>query len=1076
MRTRKFQLSLCFILISVLLGAQDDYNNLSQKIKLKAGIYSIGAILEKLNSEAKINLTYNANEIHISEKVEVKQDNPTAKNLLEEICKQTPTEYQLVNEYIILKKRKLSLNYRIQGKVKIIGENEPTVGVNVYLSENLNGTVTDTNGEYSFSSSPGNYTLVFSSLGYEKQELRISLYHDIRMDATMYSTNTQIQEVKIVGQRQFFGDMNTGRTIESIGLKEIEEQNVNNASDLLHARFAGVWATKTSGLPGDHQKIRIRGLNSMFASVDPLYIIDGVPVPIVNLSSLGIADLNIHDIENVTILKEASSTALYGFQGGNGVVLIETKQGGAKEINFSTKFGVQRFTHYYNLMGAKEFLASMDSSKRIFLKKQRDYYPKYSDTLSNTNWQDVIFQDGLIQEYQLAVSGENKKNRYYLSGNYLNHQGIISGSLYKRYTFSSNLTHTFYKFFQVSFNYKGSYQNNQNNQDSYMGNRIIFEGINKSPCLESTPDSLYNNSQIRIYYNYLPLQNTESTQDYIEKNNCTLKNLSNTFSGSAQFRFKENLFLNLAGSLLYKRNLVTIAKELYYLQSTEDYITINQQISLNYNKSFGGNNIGFCGAFRNYKDNIWWNIDSISTLNPDELPESFYPRNTMSRYGKTGSVIRSIQSYIGHISYNYNNKYFISVAADYDRIKEGFNTDKQVLFPSVAINWDVAQETPFKRVKWLNNFNIFTNWGISGNFPLNSLTNDLYTQVNTSYGNQTTSNPTVSQLANHRLKHEQIEEYNVGAKVSFLNSRVSLNFVYYEKTNSNLIVLRDIPLYYGGGSQYYNINELFNRGYEYGIEIIPVENQNFRWLTAFNYSTYNQIVSKLMNDSSIYFYDDDILVPDFVIEENEPLGSIFGYKILGRWDPTVDSPKNRNYRNRENLKVLNADSSDLYINKKDKVIIGNSVPNYTWNFYTSLSYKNFEFDFLWYAVVGVDKFNATRAGTIMAGTNSEINSYIGDTIKTFDDKVFYESSIFVEDASFIRLKSLSISYEPSKMLFARIKARFSLSFENLITITKYKGYDPEATIYTDNNFTDNSIDRGAFPNPKAIYATINLKF
>ena len=178
---------------------------------------------------------------------------------------------------------------------------------------------------------------------------------------------TNIDEVKITSQRKFFGNMEYGRDIPTIGSKTIELQNVNNASDILHSSVAGVWATNTSGSPGDHEKIRIRGQNSFFSSAEPLYVVDGVPVPIVNMSSLGIADLNIHDIENVTMLKDASSTALYGFQGGNGVVLIDTKKGGENEIQFSTKGGVQWFNNFYDLMNTNDFLASFNWLKTIFI-------------------------------------------------------------------------------------------------------------------------------------------------------------------------------------------------------------------------------------------------------------------------------------------------------------------------------------------------------------------------------------------------------------------------------------------------------------------------------------------------------------------------------------------------------------------------------------------------------------------------------------------------------------------------------------------------------------------------------------
>jgi TonB-dependent starch-binding outer membrane protein SusC len=176
------------------------------------------------------------------------------------------------------------------------------------------------------------------------------------------------------------------------------------------------------------------------------------------------------------------------------------------------------------------------------------------------------------------------------------------------------------------------------------------------------------------------------------------------------------------------------------------------------------------------------------------------------------------------------------------------------------------------------------------------------------------------------------------------------------------------------------------------------------------------------------------------------------------------------------LKLLNADTSDKKFNEKDMVIIGNSLPRYTWNFSNTFTYKSFSIDMQWYAVIGANKFNATRAASIMTGTNREVNSYIADTIKAIKTKEFYQSSEFVDDASFIRLKTLTVNYSPSKKFFGYALISLSLSFENILTFTKYNGYDPEATIYTDNNFSDNAIDKGAVPNPKSVYFTVGLTF
>ncbi len=361
---------------------------------------------------------------------------------------------------------------------------EALIGVNIYNKESKKGTVSDSKGYYELNLESGTYTIIYSYLGYQKQEITLTLTKDTKSDIYLAQENTQIEEIQVTTQRKFFGNMNYGREIPSIGADIIEKQNINNASDILHASLAGVWATKTSGAPGDHQKIRIRGQSSFFSSAEPLYVVDGVPVPIVNMSSLGIADLNIHDIENVTVLKDASSCSLYGFQGGNGVVLIDTKKGGKNRINFLSRFGYQWQPERYDLMQNRDFFTSLDSAHSHGVRSFRSYYPAYSDSLCNHNRQEEIFSNGSVQEYQLSASGSQKNLNYYFSGNYTNQKGVLPQSQYSRYTFSGRLGRLFWKRLAIDIGYRGSRQTNNNNQDEYKGNRLIFEGIAKAPCLE----------------------------------------------------------------------------------------------------------------------------------------------------------------------------------------------------------------------------------------------------------------------------------------------------------------------------------------------------------------------------------------------------------------------------------------------------------------------------------------------------------------------------------------------------------------------------------------------------------------
>ena len=1085
-------LFVCLLILSSInpIIAQDTADLLNQKTSIVKGSYTIEIILGKINEIPGINITYNDNNIPFDKRIEVDSDHPSIKKVLDLIVQKAPIEYIVKGDYIIIKKKTLSKKYEVYGKVRDALNGENMIGVNIYVIENLKGNVSDIDGNYSLQLKPGDYHLVFSYLGYAKHEIFVTLYEDQEINVQLQVTENPINEVRITGQRQIIDDLAIGRNIKTIKAREIRSVNTNNATDILHARIPGVWATKTSGAPGDQVRVRIRGINSLFGSVDPLYVIDGVSVPVVNLRTLGVADLNIHDIESLTVLKDASSTALYGYQGGNGVILIDTKKGTEKKTSFSVKYGVQRFTNYYDLMNTREFLGSLDSAKKKLGLQLTLFYPEYSDSLYSTNWQDVIFQDGVINEYQLSTGNNFKNTSYYISGNYLDHHGIVTHSSYKRYTLNARVGQSFFNNkLNVNLIYRGAKQENENNLDIYGGNPLIYKGISKPPCYYNLSESVLDNLQ--IYYNYPELLEKQSADSLIKNFNKSLDVVSNSLNGFVAYRLTHNLVLNISSSLTFKHynyraeKLIQssfYASERGKLLSNENYIISNQYINLLYNKQLNNHTFKFATGYRNYTDNIYWNVDSLSRLlisRSFSRDESIFTKGSMALFGESGAVIRKINSYIGCMDYNYKYKYYVSVIANQSHLKEGKYVDVKTIFPSVAVIWDIARERRLNRLSWLNHINLFVNWGQSGNYPLNSLSNDLHQQSYVTYSDTFAQGISVNQFANHFLKHERINEYNLGIELSLFNERMVLITDYFFKTNSNLIILRDIPYYYGGGSMFLNVGKTENRGIEWNLELVPVMTTNFKWFSKFGYSANNQIIKKLDITDTLNFIDTDILFPDFIVLKNERLGSILGFKYLGRWTPEDDAADNIRYVEVGGLKYFKNDTitrSVRPLTDNDKVIIGNSLPDFTFNWYNSFSYKKFTLDLLWYGVIGVDKYNATRAATYMAGINARVNSLINDTISALQSNVYYESSAFIEDASFIRLKQLTLSYETGIKIYDPASITFSLSLENLVTLTRYKGYDPEASIYTDNAFSDNAIDRGAYPNPKTVYFTIQLTF
>ncbi len=909
-------------LLSSFLHARQNESILDYTILLQPGKYTLEQLIETLNNSNLVIVSCDANTIPVKAQIKITSEAPSIRQILNEIQKTLPVDYQVRDKLITLKRNKPIAKNKISGRVIDAANGEPMESVDIYTKDGNEGVTSNSDGRYTLNLKTGNYKLVFSYTGYKKEVKEIFIDGDMELNISLSQIINTLEEVKIISKPQKYYSLDIGRPMETVSMKEIERVNTSNASDILHARLSGVWATQTSGLPGDHEKIRIRGVSSLFGCADPLYVIDGVSVPTVNLNSLGIADLNVNDIESITILKDASSTALFGYQGGNGVVLINTKHDNVDcRFNFIKKTGIQWFSKRYDLMDTKDFLATIQNCDKTFKETNlANVYPSYSSSLSNVDWQNWLFRPGLADDYQLSGSGVFKNTNYYISGNYSNNDGIIRNTSYKRYTLSVNANRNFNKNIYFEAGYRGSYQQNRNNLDSYGGNPLLIETINKAPCILSVPDSMNTytninggiNSNQRTIYNYPELQSAQTPNSLVNNLNKGLDVLTNTIRGSAKITLAENLNINAASDLSFRNNdyLSDIHRDYTYqlannypadkyLKSNENIVVADNQIHLDWQKKINDHEFKINAGLKYYVDNVYWHVDSttvnFNNLEPDNntltQDDEVYIRNSLAIHGTDGSVIRRIRSYLGNLSYNYKNKYFVSMATNYEKLTEGYISNA-TLFPSIALDWDAAMENGINKFKPLNHFNFYASWGRSGNYPLNGLSNDLYESAQYGNGNSVTNGLYISQLGNHGLKEELIEEYNFGSKIDlFNNSRIKAEADVYFKTSSNLIIQRDVPLFYGGGKFFFNIAEMSVKGKEFTLELIPIIYDGFAWYTKFNFSTFNQRITKLTGNIPIPIKNYDVLDPNFIIKENSGLGDIYGLKCLGIWT----SANNINY-------------------------------------------------------------------------------------------------------------------------------------------------------------------------------------
>lgn len=1067
--------------------------------------------LDELFLHKEFNIVYGGKEIDIDVPLVFTSKTLKLKEALRQIEKQAPVEFIIDNNHIIVKSRELKKSYQVSGRLIDATSHEGLVAANVSIAGTTTGVVTDNNGNFSIQLTPNTYKLIFRYVGYEEQSLRVNLFQDVYFETPMEVKENQLQSVNVTSSFSVIENIERGRTIETISSKVIDRLSTNDVNDALHGRINGVWNTKVSGAPGDHHKIRIRGISSIFGSTDPLYVVDGAIIPIVNFENLGISDLNAHDIESITVLKDASSTALYGNLGSNGVILIDTKKGGGQiSYNLSVKQGFQRFDKRYDLMNAEDFLNTLQLADDLIMTdfytvrpnanpSKYELYPRYRDSLGNAlaekDYQNELFRIGQINEYQLSGSGNHKTIDYYLSGDYYNHNGVVINSNYRKYSFTANLSKVIKDKYSVRFMYKASHQENKNTLDNYLGNNIILHGINYEPAYAATPDSfltkanrLYNNSYSSP--SIAMLMNTSNSPDSLFYNNNKIKiDNVNTFNLQGYYQFSNELSARVISSLAFRNLTFTSLNspgnraQQQYLKSKENYTYFNTQLDFNYQKQLRNNQISALVRYRTYRDKVYWQADSISGVTYDGIqPEDeIYLRGSQAIYSEQGAVIRSLNSGILNVNYNYRKKYFISGIINFEMLKEGHFVHRGETYSSIAMNYDLAKEEFLKLPHWVSGINLYVNAGVSGNYPLNSLSDNLYSTKSTyTVKDSIVRAAYISNLANKYLKPEKVHEINFGAKWSFFNERLLLSADYYRKINKDLLIKRTIPLYYGGGFFFQNIGEMKNSGLELGIEAIILESSNTYLSTKAGFSTNKQYITHLYDGVPITFNNTDILIPDFIAAENEPLGAITGYKYAGLWKDVYDKEykyMHPDYVENYGIAYLRNDTIiSKTIKSTDKQVIGNSLPDFTFNWITNFEYKNFSFEMMWYGVVGVDKFNATKASTYVTGLNTGVRDFVLDTIRGVKSSAFYESSYFLEDASYIRLKTVSFSYRQPKKIASKVALEYTLSFENLITLTHYSGYDPEAAIYTSNNFTDNAIDKGAYPNPKGVYFSINMTF
>lgn len=959
----------------------------------------------------------------------------------------------------------------------------PVIGMAVMEQGTTNGVVTDENGEYSITVSGPDVTLEFYSLGYET--VTEAVRGRAVIDVVSGEEATALEGAVAIGygtvKKQ---DLTTAVSV--VSNEDMKLRPVSEASGFIQGKVAGVQVQQTSGLPGGGMTVRIRGASSIASSNDPLYVVDGVPV---GEGNYAIAYLSPNDIESMSILKDASSAAIYGSRAANGVVLITTKQGKVSrgpQINFSGYVGLSNVAKTYDVLNVEQYKDLMDEIGAVTL----------PDGLKDeTDWFKETYQTGVSQNYQISVSNGNDKIRYYLGGGYTDEQGIIDVAYNRRYNFKASVDSDLFDWISVGTNMAySSYKSNGIISGTGSNRAGVVLSVINTPTYakvwdEENPDWYWTN----FYGANLttPAENMARTENNYNQTDRLL------LTGYATIKFTKNL--NFKSTVTMDRRWTHDYSFLDPIHTSygrtqhgtasstraDDMRMVYDNI-LTYNNTWNGvHNFEAMGG-TSATTSRWENLSGSRSYFSTEYNNVIWGLNGGNKGGLRGQsqgyAEWAIMSYLARVSYNYDSKYYITANIRADGSSKLAPGNKWGYFPSVSAAWRISAEPWMEDISWISDLKLRAGWGQSGNQSgladyawVQEYSTNYYDWTDEEYAEAAPTLGGKSNIGNKDLTWETTTQTNVGVDFAILDNRVTFTLDGYYKYTKDMLM--NVPLPSPNPSIYRNEGEMSNWGIEFAVSSVNIDRPDFTWNTDFNISMNRNRLEKLQLQQVYYYTKTSEALSEYVVRmtPGQPLSMFWGYNALGV-DPETG------------MVIYEDINGDGKVNSSDKQYIGNANPLFTFGMTNTLSWKGFNLSFLITGSVGNDIYNASRIEMIgmYNGSNQitdvlrrwRVPGQVTDIPKAGELDNLRASTRWVEDGSYLKIKNITLSYDFSgpwlreKLNISRIQPYITL--DNMITFTNYSGYDPEMSQYT--SATSMGIDWGTYPNVKTVTFGVNVDF
>ncbi|MCG6189532.1 TonB-dependent receptor [Maribellus maritimus] len=1109
-----------FLMIALVQVSASTYSQ-SARLTFKLKDVMLSEVFDQIEKDTEFRFFYESGDVDLSRKVTINADDSKIEEILNGVFNDLDISYEIFDRYIIVKKKGNQSNFEknvvllqqkaVSGKVTD-ASGAPVPGVTVVVSGTSNGTVTGADGQYSLMNIQPEDKLIFSFVGMKTQEVIVGTQSTI--DITMVVDAIGIEEVVAIGYGTMKKSDLTG-SISSINNEKITQRGITSIDQGLQGQVSGVQIVQPNSAPGQTPIVRIRGINSIQYGNDPLWVVDGFPL------SSGISFINPNDIESITVLKDASATAIYGARGANGVILVTTRKGqsGDTRVSYQAYYGAQNIAKKIDLMNANEWA----TAQRTFWDRFRNgsligrAFPQSEiDQMGQgTDWQDEIFRTAIMQSHNVSVSGGNEKTTFSVSANYLNQEGIVINSEYSRGTFGINVEHKANEKFSFNANINASYEYNRsiNTNAGVNSGGVIYNALIAAPTSPVKNDDGSYFSQ-REYWQETGIMANINVQNpvqmaYEQASNYNRTHILNNFAGSYEIIEGLTAKVALGVDILYGRSNSYIPS--YFISQTASNgsasVSTSQRFNwvnentLTYTKQFNEVHsftalVGFTAQQAIGETLAAGSTDFFSDITQYyDLGIGSEPTFPSSGYNRW-----SMASTIGRINYDYANKYLVTVSARYDGSSRFGENNRFGFFPSGALAWRVNQEEFLQDVDWMSNLKVRASYGRTGNQDIPLYQNvQLYNKIDSYvFGESSSTAVAPGALVNPDLKWETTNQYDAGVDLGIFNNLLSFTADYYYKKTNDLLFPVSVPRQGGYATVLQNIGSVENKGLELGLNV-NVNKGNFSWNASGNISfNRNKVIA--LADADRFFG------PSFgrglvqknggaatVIMVGEPIGVFWGNIFDGLWqteeeflaghmsENTNVGPGFENYRD--------IDGNGVFEEGKDETIIGNPHPDFEFGINNSFTYKNFDLSFQINGVYGNDVFNANAIElTSQVNVNNALTEYINAWDGTGTSNTMFKndrpsgrsgtfvnrvSTQYIEDGSYVRLQNLTFGYKIPVNLFDRF--RIYVSADNLVTLTNYSGYNPEVSVMG-NTSTAMGIDAGTYPIAKILRFGVQVDF